>query len=169
MIVVTNSGPLIAMAKLGLLNLLPQIYAEIYVPGTVYQEVVERGEEGGFSDALQIKLAVQREQLIRMKAENTRSEVAELPLHRGEKEAIGLALEMKAGLVLLDDLLARSEAKKVGLSVKGTLGVIVDAHHKAFLSIEEIGMILDNIVARNDIWIASELCRSLFERLKKDG
>lgn len=58
MIVITNSGPLIALAKLGLLYLLQRIYGQVYVAKAVYHEVVERGEKGGYSDALQIKLAV---------------------------------------------------------------------------------------------------------------
>ena len=50
MIVVTNSGPLMALAKLGLLDLLGRLYGKVYMPGAVYDEVVLRGEEGGFSD-----------------------------------------------------------------------------------------------------------------------
>ena len=63
MIVVTNSGPLMALAKLGLLDLLGRLYGKVYMPGAVYDEVVLRGEEGGFSDSLQVKLAIQRKQL----------------------------------------------------------------------------------------------------------
>jgi predicted nucleic acid-binding protein len=166
MIVVTNSGPLIALAKLGLLYLLQRIYGQVYVPKAVYHEVVERGEKGGYSDALQAKLAVQRGQLIVVEVEETSPEVNGLPLHKGEKEAIHCALEKEADLVLLDDMLARSEAKSAGLTVKGTLGVIVDAYRHGILSIEEVRIILDNILARNDIWIADELCRRVFERLK---
>ena len=51
MIVVTNSGPLMALAKLGLLDLLGRLYGKVYMPGAVYDEVVLRGEEGGFSDS----------------------------------------------------------------------------------------------------------------------
>jgi predicted nucleic acid-binding protein len=50
MIVVTNSGPLMALAKLGLLDLLGRLYGKVYMPGAVYDEVVLRGKEGGFSD-----------------------------------------------------------------------------------------------------------------------
>lgn len=167
MIVITNSGPLIALAKLGLLYLLQRIYGQVYVAKAVYHEVVERGEKGGYSDALQIKLAVQRSELIVVEVEETRPEVTGLPLHQGEKETIRCALEKKAGLVLLDDMLARSEAESAGLTVKGTLGVIVDAYRHAILSIEEVRIILDNILARNDIWIADELCRRILKRLDR--
>lgn len=39
MIVITNSGPLIALAKLGMLNLLSQLYGKVDMPEEVYDEV----------------------------------------------------------------------------------------------------------------------------------
>ncbi|EFK06147.1 toxin-antitoxin system, toxin component, PIN family [delta proteobacterium NaphS2] len=83
-----------------------------------------------------------------------------MPLHHGGKGA---------DLLLMDDMLARAEAKEVGLTVKGTLGVIVDAHRNACMSIDEVRIVFDNIVARNDIWIADELCRRVLKRLTDPG
>ena len=169
MIVVTNSGPLMALAKLGLLNLLGRLYGKVYMPGAVYDEVVLRGEEGGFSDSLQVKLAIQRKQLIVKEVKHPRADVAGLPLHEGEKAVLSLALENKANLVLLDDMLARSEAQTLGFSVKGTLGVIARGYHSEVLSLDEVQIIFNNIIQRNDIWIAEDLCRSVFERLKNSS
>jgi len=39
MIVVTNAGPLMAFAKLGLLHLLDRLYGTVLIPGAVYDEV----------------------------------------------------------------------------------------------------------------------------------
>ena len=164
--IVTNSGPLVALAKLGLLNLLGRLYGKVYMPVAVYDEVVVRGGEGGFSDSLQVKLAIQRKQLIVKEVKDLRADVATLPLHEGEKEVLSLALENKANLVLLDDMLARSEAQTLGFSVKGTLGVIAKGYRTEVLSLDEVRIIFDNIMQRNDIWIAEGLCRSVFERLK---
>lgn len=47
MIVVTNAGPLIALAKLGLLHLLGRLYGTVLMPGAVYDEVVLRVMEDG--------------------------------------------------------------------------------------------------------------------------
>ena len=169
MIVVTNSEPLMALAKLGLLDLLGQLYGKVYMPGAVYDEAVLRGEEGGFSDSLQVKLAVQRKQLIVKEVKHPRADVAELPLNEGEKAALSLALENNANLVLLDDMLARSEAQTLGFSVKGTLGVIARGYRSEVLSLDEVQIIFNNIIQRNDIWIAEDLCRSVFERLKNSS
>ena len=128
-------------------------------------EVVLRGEAGGFSDSLQVKLAIQRKQLIVKEVESRRNEVTALPLHEGEKEVLSLAFENNANLVLLDDMLARSEAQTLGFSVKGTLGVIAKGYRMEMLNLDEVKMIFDSIVDRNDIWIAEELCRRVFKRL----
>jgi predicted nucleic acid-binding protein len=90
-------------------------------------------------------------------------------LHKGEKEVLNLALENKANLVLLDDMLARSEAQVLGFSVKGTLGIIVKAYNKQLLTLDEVQIIFNSIIERNDIWIAEGLCRRVFEHLKNPG
>jgi predicted nucleic acid-binding protein len=155
-----------ALAKLGLLDLLGRLYGKVYMPGAVYDEVVLRGEEGGFSDSLQVKLAIQRKQLIVKEVKHPRADVAGLPLHEGEKAVLSLALENNANLVLLDDMLARSEAQTLGFSVKGTLGVIARGYRSEVLNLDEVQIIFNNIIQRNDIWIAEDLCRSVFKRLK---
>ena len=68
--------------------------------------------------------------------------------------------------MLLDDLLARSEAQALGFSVKGTLGVIAKGYRKEVLSLDEVRIIFDSIIERNDIWIAEGLCRRVFDGLK---
>jgi predicted nucleic acid-binding protein len=102
-------------------------------------------------------------------AKHLRADVAGLPLHEGEKAVLSLALENNANLVLLDDMLARSEAQTLGFSVKGTLGVIARGCRSEVLSLDEVQIIFNNIIQRNDIWIAEDLCRSVFERLKNSS
>ena len=166
MIVVTNAGPLMALAKLGLLHLLGRLYGEVLMPVAVYDEVVLRGMEQNFSDSLQVKLAVQQKHLVVKVVKKQSADIVALPLHKGEKETLSLSLEHNADLVLLDDMLARSEAQTLGFSVKGTLGVITKSYRKELLSIDEIRIILDSIIERNDIWIAEKLCRRVFDGLK---
>ncbi len=163
--VITNSGPLIALAKLGFLDILGRLYEKVMMPRAVYEEVVSGGLAGGYADPLQIQLALQRNFLKVMEVKNPSSRVESLPLDKGEKEVLELALENQAGLLLMDDKLAREQAKILGMTVKGTLGVIITAYRQDFLSLEEVHLIFDTIIKRNDIWIAEGLCRSVLERL----
>ncbi len=54
-------------------------------------------------------------------------------LHDGEVEVIILAQEQKADLVILDDNVAKKTAKYLGLSVAGTLGVLVKAKRQGII------------------------------------
>ena len=49
-------------------------------------------------------------------------------LECGEREAIALATDLNADLHLLDDLQARKEAQRLGVSISGSIGVILEAH-----------------------------------------
>jgi len=163
--VVSNSGPLIALGKLGFLDILGHLYEKVKIPRAVYDEVVSGGRAGGYADSLQVELALQRNFLEVMKVKNSTTRIASLPLDNGEKEVLDLALENQAELLLMDDMLAREQAKRLGMIVKGTLGVIVTAYRQEFFSLDELRIIFDTIIKRNDIWIAEGLCRSVLDRL----
>jgi predicted nucleic acid-binding protein len=63
-IVIINSGPLMALAKLGLLDLLDRLYGQVRFPTAVFTEVVRRGRERGYSDAFLVQMAIQQEALV---------------------------------------------------------------------------------------------------------
>lgn len=85
-------------------------------------------------------------------------------LHKGEIEAIVLAKEINANLVIIDDFLARKYAQYLGLTITGTLGVIVKAKQKGLIKnvkpiIDEMlesGFWIDNKVYLNILKIAGE-------------
>lgn len=166
--VVSNSGPLMALAKLGLLDLLPQLYEEVLVPAAVYAEVVARGTRLGYPDALPVQVATEKKRLtlVEVSDEELPSDLASLPLDAGEKEAIHVALREPVDLVLLDDSKARHEAQTRGLAVRGTLGVIVQAYRSELLTLDEVDTSLGEISARDDIWIADGLCRQVLQALE---
>ncbi len=61
-------------------------------------------------------------------------------LGRGESEAIVVAIEHSSDFVILDDYVARTEARRIGLNVKGTLGII-----KRLMELELIQYELDKL------------------------
>jgi len=50
-----------------------------------------------------------------------------MQIDKGEASAIALALETSDNIIVLDDWKARKLAERLGLSVTGTLGVIIKA------------------------------------------
>ena len=168
MTVITNSGPLMALAKLGLLHLLPQLYGKVLLPEAVYSEVVSTGRERGYSDALFVQAEIKTGRLVvDRKNVELPPDISTLPLDAGEKEVLFTALREKADMVLLDDLKARQEAKARDLTVKGTLGVIVQAYHADLLSLSEVETVITIITERDDIWIAKEVCRRVLTSIKR--
>jgi predicted nucleic acid-binding protein len=168
-IVVTNSGPLMALGTLGLLELLSQLYGQVRLPTAGYLEVVVRGSERGSPDAFLTQRAIQRGQLVVVEVSDADlpSDIAALPIDAGEKQAL-YTLRDQAGLLLLDDLKAREEAQARGLNVRGTLGVIIQAYRAALLNFDEVETMIQTIIARDDIWIAEGLCRVVLAKLRAE-
>jgi predicted nucleic acid-binding protein len=121
MIVVSNTLPIINLAAVGQLELLQRIYGTIIIPQAVYHEIAVRG--AGQAGAIEIQTyawferhSVQDMALVkRLKQE----------LDSGEAEAIALAINMRANLLLLDERRGRMIARQYGLTIMGLLGVLL--------------------------------------------
>jgi len=128
-----NAGPLISLAKLNRLALLGQLYPNLAIPKTVYREAITEGLALGAADAVVTRLFVERYALpiIEASQEVMDSYRPAILLDAGELELLALARDQPGTLVLIDDEVARAEARRIGLSVKGTLGVLVAARRAA--------------------------------------
>lgn len=69
--------------------------------------------------------------------------IIEATVDKGEASAIALAIEMDECLLIIDDLKGRKFANKIGLTIIGTIGVIVDAKLRGV--IPSVKPILDRI------------------------
>ena len=118
MIVVSNTSPITNLAAIGQLDLLHPIYREVVVPEAVFQELTaESGQHPG---------AIVRElDGIHRKSVSNSAVVRalEVELDAGEAEAIALAQELAADLLLIDEHLGRVVAARLGIRVIGLLGV----------------------------------------------
>jgi len=56
--IVSNSGPLIHLAKIDRLNLLKELFGEVTIPLEVKLEVVDRGKDEGMADAFLIETEI---------------------------------------------------------------------------------------------------------------
>lgn len=150
MLVVSNSSPLIALSRLARLNLLNSLYNEILIPQAVYQEVVQagKGREGSTAVASAPWLEVQAVQ------DSIAVDLLREQLDRGESEAIVLALETQAQLLIIDEARGRRIAQSRGLTYVGTVGIIVLAKRKNLIQsgtavldqLAEIGFRMDTLL-----------------------
>lgn len=122
MIVVSDSSPLIALARIGHLSLLASFYRRILIPAEVHHEVAVAG--AGLPGAEEIR----RADWIEVASTEPSSEPslwrACQNLGAGERGAILIAKNIQADLVILDEWKARRVARVAGLSIVGCLGVL---------------------------------------------
>lgn len=84
-------------------------------------------------------------------------------LGKGESEAIALAVELQADCILLDDSAARKEAARLGLNVKGTLGVIRKLQAQGALNVGDLGEFYQKLVE-----IRFRIKRNIFDEIFRE-
>ncbi len=136
-VAVSNSGPLIHLTIVGLLELVFKLYDVILIPQSVYNEIVVKGKEEGHSDAIILEQAISNEKIKVEKVKSDTKKISTSKLHQGEINAILLALQSEVEIILLDDEEARIFARKLKIKVKGTLGILIELFKQKFLKLEE--------------------------------
>jgi predicted nucleic acid-binding protein len=126
MTVIVNTSPLIALDRIGQLDILPRLFGEITRPQSVVDELTAGRRVYGGSDSLFHATWFET-------AGDPPEMVLRKELGAGETAVIALALKIKADLVILDDLAARNVAAELGLKGTGTLGILLAAHKKGHL------------------------------------
>ena len=122
MIVVADTAPLNYLIQIDCDGLLPKLYGRIVVPASVMQELGHAAAPApvrGWLAHIPVWMDV------RVAAATPDEELADLDL--GEREAIQLAEEQHADLLLIDERKGRRRARQRGLKTTGTLGVLLTA------------------------------------------
>lgn len=136
MIVVADSSPLIYLSRAGVLDVLADVFGEVFLPATVWAEVVDARPDAPGVGALRAAPWL----LVDLRALPD----VDLGLDPGETAAILLAEALHADFLLIDERAGRIVAERRGLSVRGTLGVLVRAKEAGALP--ALGPVLDALV-----------------------
>ena len=154
--VIVNSTPLIVLFGIGYLDILQKLYQEIIIPSAVYQEVT------AVDDHTCIQAMTENTWIhVESIQDDTEKKMYKAKLHAGEVEVMILAQEQKADLVIIDDDAAKKTAKYLGLTVTGTLGVLLKAKHQGI--IESVRPLMTQM-KRNGFYINSQLESMVLER-----
>lgn len=129
MIVVANAGPLIALAQIDHFALLRGLYGHLYIPTAVREEVVTAGQgrpgAGLTGDADWIDVVeVHDRAAVQILADR---------LDIGESQAIVLAIELDADLLLIDEARGRRVAEARGIARTGTIGTLIMGKRRGLL------------------------------------
>jgi predicted nucleic acid-binding protein len=120
--VVSNFSPLIALAGIRRLDFLPAIFESVLIPPAVAREI---------SPSIPVLPPWLR---IHAPSVLPPAPLLRRRLGAGEREALALAIELKADWIILDDLPARRSAEAAGLNVIGTLGTLLAAKRAGLLN-----------------------------------
>jgi predicted nucleic acid-binding protein len=169
--VLCDSGPLMVLGKLNRLDLLVSLYGQVQIPRAVYDEVVTQGLARGAADAIVTRLFWQRQgwPIVDVPDATLSAYTPPLILGPGETEVLALAQTLADPLILLDDEAARTEARRLKLRLRGTLGTLVRAYRQELLSLDQVELLVGEIAARPDIWIAAKLCAQVLASLRTPG
>jgi predicted nucleic acid-binding protein len=169
--VVSNAGPLLALAKLNLLHLLKALYGRVYFARSVYNETVVEGMRQGHEDARTLRLFLDQMQWHpeEVDAAQIPSGLREVHLDQGEVDTLALAERLHSGLVLMDETVGRQTARDRGLAVRGSLGVLVEAYQRSLIQADQLRLYFEEMARRHDIWVNSALVARLLTEVLEDG
>lgn len=151
MIVVSNTSPIFYLSTIGHLDLLRQLYDEIVIPTTVFNEITNVGNTDVSARIVPTLSWIKAQSAADREFVNTLR--AELDL--GEAEAIALAVELNADRLLMDERLGRATAMRAGLQVTGVLGILIAAKRNNL--IQEVKPLLDALIEQVGFWIDGRL------------
>ncbi len=157
-IVISNASPIINLAIIGRLNLLKTFWEKIYVPEAVWKEVVIDGEDK--AEVAEIKKAdwifvekVKDRNLTLLLMQN---------LDKGEAEAIALAIEKNADIILLDETDAREAVDIYRIEKTGVLGILLLAKLKN--EIPNLKQEIEKLKTMADFWLKESLIQSVLRK-----
>lgn len=157
--VISNTSPLLYLYRVHAIDLLPALFDEVWTPSAVLQEL-SAGRERGYD----VPDPASYPWLQVVDPRSAPSEWLAADLGRGELAVLSLALEHPDRTVLLDDALARRVAEAAGLTVWGTLKVLLTGKSRGLVEsiapmvdrLEGAGMRISSSVRRRVLILAGE-------------
>jgi predicted nucleic acid-binding protein len=154
-VIIADSSPLISLALIDQLGLLPQLYTKVLIPSAVWDEVtVEGRDRPGAYEVSRITWAEIRY------AELSVLQPLTILLDKGEAEVIALALTIPEAVVLLDDSRARRVAERLNIKRIGTVGLLRRGKKSGF--IDKIRPYIE-VLQANNIYISHKLVEAVLE------
>ncbi len=141
------------------MELFQKLYKQIYIPTAVYNEIEAGKSKGYYKDLAMINwikiVEIQDKQAVKYF----------LDLDASEAEAIVLATELNADLIVLDEKLGRFHAKHAKLKVTGTIGILIKAKSEGLL--KKIKPLLHELTEK-EVWISKNLKRDILNKVGEE-
>lgn len=161
MIAVSNSSPIMNLAAIGRLGLIKLKFGNIVIPDAVWRELVIDGKgKKGVED-------IEKSNWIKVQSVRNKAliEVLEKDLDNGESEAIALAVENNADILLLDDKSARLIAANLGLKLIGIVGILIWAKKEGV--IKKLSKELDKLREEAKFRMSEDLIKRALQEVEE--
>lgn len=138
MVVISDTTTITNLMHIGHLNLLEKLFGKILIPSEVYKELITLPNQ---------KIQIDQKgwiEIVSIADKKIFNELVEY-LDRGEAEAIVLALEKSADLLIIDELAGRKIAKEKKIRIIGLLGILIESKNSGL--IENLKELLDELIA----------------------
>lgn len=155
-IVVSDSSPIRALHHLGLLNLCQDLYGKVIIPPAVQAELLQPT-----TTCPSITIAGIAGIEVRAPGSDPASLGIPSDLDAGETQAIALAIELHADLLLMDERKGTVAARQLGLLTIGVLGVLLEAKRRGM--IDSVMPRVDRLVRGLRFFVSPVLRRHLAE------
>jgi predicted nucleic acid-binding protein len=161
-VVVCDAGPLIHLDEVGCIDLLSD-FDQVFVPSAVWTEVSRHRPTLLSSPAVNLTQAT-----CRTSASTALDAIARLfALHPGEVQALQIAEEHSADLLLTDDSAARLAARHLGVRVHGTLGIVLRSIRRNQRTREQVAAILRTIPTLSTLHLRQSLLDEIIKTVEE--
>ena len=159
MLIIADSSALVALALCDGLPLLDQLFDEIKVPQTVFDEVIVKGKPA--ANILRTYLEGKT-----LPVDTAETLIMPARIGQGEIEAMMLYKTLCADFLLIDDLRARKVARLNHIRITGSHGILLLAKHAGMIS--EVRPFLERL-RNSDIYVSERLIRKTLELAHEDA
>jgi len=149
MIVVSDTSSVSALLHIGPCDLLERLYGRVIIPEAVESELRRRFDS--LPDFLHCEQVSDNNEVKRFSKE----------LDLGEAEAIVLARETHADILLMDELKGRAVALREGIPLIGLIGVLLQAKRNGL--VPSVRRLIDRLEAEAKFRISTEIKRTAIE------
>jgi predicted nucleic acid-binding protein len=159
-IVISDTTALIVLAKSDKLDLLSNLFEEVFIPKAVEEEL-------NFKDDI-VKYRVEKFDKISVKNisdTKTLNRIKKLNIDNGEIEAISLAIELDLKLII-DERKGRIVAINQGLKVVGILGILIENYKLNYISFEEAHYFF-NLFKKSGLRVSKNLEEIILQKLSE--
>lgn len=164
--VVSNSGPLIHLAQINLLKIF-EIFPEIVVPQSVFDEVTVSGKPGEAEiKNLKNLKTVDTSEVETGEITKLRRKLKKWKLSQPELEAIYLSRKLER-ILLTDDLDAREVAESIGIEVHGSVGIILRAFKEGTLDRNGAVNALNDLYEKSRLFVSRIIINDAIKAVRK--